>query len=187
MLVVVCGLLTVVAPVVVGHRLCGSWAQQLQLPGSRTQAQWLRCMGLAAPQHGQGFNLHLLHWHEDSLIFSHQGSPQSCFRFQYAIPLSGERGQYQEAWELGVLSFSSGCAIESFGVFGECLNFPGIVSSLQKCPAVGLQPARLLCPWDFPDKNTGVGAISFCTDTHLEDIFSWFVVLMQEGGTPSMA
>ena len=21
----------------------------------------------------------------------------------------------------------------------------------------GLQPARLLCPWDFPDKNTGVG------------------------------
>ena len=21
----------------------------------------------------------------------------------------------------------------------------------------GLQPARLLCPWDFPGKNTGVG------------------------------
>ena len=21
----------------------------------------------------------------------------------------------------------------------------------------GLQPARLLCPWDFPDKNTGMG------------------------------
>ena len=21
----------------------------------------------------------------------------------------------------------------------------------------GLEPARLLCPWDFPDKNTGVG------------------------------
>ena len=21
----------------------------------------------------------------------------------------------------------------------------------------GLQPARLLCPWDFPDRNTGVG------------------------------
>ena len=26
---------------------------------------------------------------------------------------------------------------------------------------LGLQPTRLLCPWDFPDKNTGVGYISF--------------------------
>ena len=25
----------------------------------------------------------------------------------------------------------------------------------------GLQPARLLCPWDFPDKNTGVGCLAF--------------------------
>ena len=24
----------------------------------------------------------------------------------------------------------------------------------------GLQPARLLCPWDFPGKNAGVGSIS---------------------------
>ena len=23
----------------------------------------------------------------------------------------------------------------------------------------GLQPSRLLCPWDFPGKNTGVGAM----------------------------
>ena len=32
--------------------------------------------------------------------------------------------------------------------------------SLQSCPALpprGLQPARLLCPWDSPGKNTGVG------------------------------
>ena len=28
------------------------------------------------------------------------------------------------------------------------------VRLLQSC---GLQPARLLCPWDFPGKNTGVG------------------------------
>ena len=31
----------------------------------------------------------------------------------------------------------------------------------QSCPTLlwphGLQPARLLCPWDFPGKNTGVG------------------------------
>ena len=25
----------------------------------------------------------------------------------------------------------------------------------------GLQPTRLLCPWDFPGKNTGVGCYSF--------------------------
>ena len=30
----------------------------------------------------------------------------------------------------------------------------------------GLQPARLLCPWDFPGKNTGVGCHS-----HLQEIF----------------
>ena len=30
----------------------------------------------------------------------------------------------------------------------------------------GLQPARLLCPWDSPDKNTGVGCHS-----HLQQIF----------------
>ena len=31
----------------------------------------------------------------------------------------------------------------------------------QSCPTLlqlhGLQPARVLCPWDFPGKNTGVG------------------------------
>ena len=33
--------------------------------------------------------------------------------------------------------------------------------SLQSCPTVrphGLQPTRLLCPWDSPGKNTGVGS-----------------------------
>ena len=34
---------------------------------------------------------------------------------------------------------------------------------LQSCPTLqphGLQPARLLCPWDSPGKNTGVGSHS---------------------------
>ena len=30
------------------------------------------------------------------------------------------------------------------------------VASVQ-LPLQGLQPARLLCAWDFPGKNTGVG------------------------------
>ena len=33
-------------------------------------------------------------------------------------------------------------------------------SAAQSCPTLrphGLQPARLLCPWDFPGKKAGVG------------------------------
>ena len=34
-------------------------------------------------------------------------------------------------------------------------------SAAKSCPTLcdphGLQPARLLCPWNFPGKNTGVG------------------------------
>ena len=36
--------------------------------------------------------------------------------------------------------------------------------SLQSCPTLqpcGLQPTRLLCPWDSPGKNIRVVAISF--------------------------
>ena len=34
-----------------------------------------------------------------------------------------------------------------------CFSCSVVSNSLQPC---GLQPARLLCPWDFPGKNTGV-------------------------------
>ena len=32
-----------------------------------------------------------------------------------------------------------------------------VQSGLALCDPSGLQPVRLLCPWDSPDKNTGVG------------------------------
>ena len=32
-----------------------------------------------------------------------------------------------------------------------------LLSCVQLLQVQGLQPARLLCPWDFPGKNTGVG------------------------------
>ena len=38
------------------------------------------------------------------------------------------------------------------------LSHPVMYDSLQPH---GLQPARLLCPWDSPGKNTGVGIHSF--------------------------
>ena len=32
-----------------------------------------------------------------------------------------------------------------------------VICSVQLFVTHGLQPTRLLCPWDFPGKNTGVG------------------------------
>ena len=43
----------------------------------------------------------------------------------------------------------------------RCTNLPQtVVQSLSRVDSVlphGLQPARLLCQWDSPGKNTGVG------------------------------
>ena len=57
-LVVMKGLLIVVTSCcgvqALGHTSfssCGTWAQELWFPGSRAQAQQLRCTGLAAPWH----------------------------------------------------------------------------------------------------------------------------------------
>ena len=49
----------------------------------------------------------------------------------------------------------------------------------------GLQPARLLCPWDFPRKNTGVGCHAMLQgifptqglNPHLLCLLHWQVVL----------
>ena len=53
-------------------------------------------------------------------------------------------------------------AFSSFASFFSSLSFPSIFSVLfsvmsHSSQPQGLQPARLLCPWDFPGKNTGVG------------------------------
>ena len=57
-----------VAFLVAEHRFYGSWAQQLQLPGSRAQAQQLWHMGLVAARHVREQT-------SVSLPLSHQGSP----------------------------------------------------------------------------------------------------------------
>ena len=46
---------------------------------------------------------------------------------------------------------SLSCLMEAFSPACLCA-----LSGLTLRPH-GLQPTRLLCPWDFPDKNTGVG------------------------------
>ena len=51
-------------------------------------------------------------------------------------------------------------------------SLTSVSDSLQPC---GLQPTRLLCPWDSPGKNTGVGCHAF-----LQGIF------LTQGSNPSL-
>ena len=43
----------------------------------------------------------------------------------------------------------------------HCKGTTGVELVAQSCPTLlqphGLQPTRLLCPWDSPSKNTGIG------------------------------
>ena len=43
----------------------------------------------------------------------------------------------------------------------RCVCVFGHFSRVRLCVTHGLQPARLLCPWDSPGKNTGVGYRAF--------------------------
>ena len=46
-------------------------------------------------------------------------------------------------------------------VLGICFQTTVHAQSLQSCLTLrppGLEPTRLLCPWDSPGKNTGVGS-----------------------------
>ena len=40
-----------------------------------------------------------------------------------------------------------------------CISVTSVVSDFSRC--YGLSPARLLCPWDSPGKNTGVDCRAF--------------------------
>ena len=42
----------------------------------------------------------------------------------------------------------------------------------------GLQPTRLLRPWDFPGKSTGVGCHCLLRDFTLVPPFSWFSIVL---------
>ena len=45
--------------------------------------------------------------------------------------------------------------VSSPSVLPECLHVCSVVPTL--CDPMHWRPTRLLCPWDFPGKNTGVG------------------------------
>ena len=96
----------------------------------------------------QGSNpclLCLLHWQMDSLPPSHLGSPPFCnWGEQHFQTLA-------LIWEvLSTINMNKQKQDMHVCVL-TCWFMP---NSLQRH---GLWPARLLCPWDSPDKNTGVG------------------------------
>ena len=68
--------------------------------------------------------------------------------------LQGKLPGKKRAW-LGVPWGPRGEGSAPSLLWGLCVRTRSVVSN-SFCPH-GLQPARLLCPWDFPGKNTGVG------------------------------
>ena len=46
-----------------------------------------------------------------------------------------------------------------------------VQSCLTLCNPYGLQPTRVLCPWDFPGKNTGVGCHCLLRESVLISFF----------------
>ena len=67
----------------------------------------------------------------------------------------------------------------------ECI-LKCILKSIQSCPTVqpyGLQPAKLLSPWDSPGKNTGTGCHALLQEIFLTDV-SYVYLQGQAGSLP---
>ena len=63
-----------------------------------------------------------------------------------------------------VSACSISCPISQYSVLTYYLKLLYLMLVAQLCPTLqahGLQPTRLLCPWDFPGKVTGVGCHFF--------------------------
>ena len=84
-----------------------------------------------------------------SVVSTHPQSPGF-------LPAKCVFGRWQHPSPSTVLQGSSGEGVGSVGA-----QLPGHVHSLWPH---GLLPARLLCAWDFPARNTGVGSHAFLRD-----------------------
>ena len=139
----------------------------------------------------QESNLHLLHWQLNSLPLSHQGSPVCYIVMRNRAVLLEKTLFIDWDWSQILLLLLSrfSCvrlcatpqtaarqASPSLGFSRKehwsGLPFPSPMHQSEKwkwsCSVMsdspqphGLQPTRLLRPWDFPGKSTGVGAIAF--------------------------
>ena len=60
--------------------------------------------------------------------------------------------QSAQDWDDLTVVLSFGCNLESSGMICVC-----VLSHILLFQPHGLQPNRLLCPWNLPGKNTGAG------------------------------
>ena len=66
---------------------------------------------------------------------------------------------------LGIWAFSSFSSLPHLLQRIFCVRVCSVMSDSLK--PHGRQPTRLLCPWKFPGKRTGVGAIAFSIGNHI--------------------
>ena len=60
----------------------------------------------------------------------------------------------KETFKLRAMIF---CTINDFPAYGNCSGYSVTSVVSDSVQPVRWQPTRLLCPWDSPGKNTGVG------------------------------
>ena len=84
-------------------------------------------------------------------------TPECHFLLRGIFLMQGPASFMSPALASGFCTISATWETPSF-----CMKVKMLVT--QSCPTLrhhGLQPARLLCPWDSPGKNTGVPQVSF--------------------------
>ena len=90
----------------------------------------------------QGSNLGLLNCRKVLYHLSQQGSPSETMVTQNYVTQTGSWQAYFILWD-------------------AYMHVPQWLQPCQTLCNSGLKPGRLLCPWDSPDKNTGVGCHAF--------------------------
>jgi len=84
-----------------------------------------------------------------------------CFLWQWSKHVSGalmgKDGFTDSSWAWRLQAISNGRKVRDCVCVCVCVHLV-MTDSLWPC---GLQPARLLCPWNFPSKNTGAGCHLF--------------------------
>ena len=127
----------------------------MTFPFSSDQSQTLPAYEVLHGVAAASLIFHMLPCLTDSM-FQRWGSTVLLPWLSSMLPLSQENGcisniywTWTTYWVPGFFFFYNGCC---------CLITKSCLTLLQPC---GLWPARLLCPWDFPGKNTGLGCYFF--------------------------
>ena len=88
-------------------------------------------------------------------IYTHSYTWMPKFLTYLEAPYAGIIDTKMEAQEESVCDRNTEVFIKEF--FGVCACSLSHSSRVRLCSPIDCSPARLLCPWDSPGKNTGVG------------------------------